>query len=320
MYPLETCKVNPYIVFMSKKPKLPTIREFLERFPDDDSCLEHLMRTRYGDRHTCSKCGKDAKYYRVKARRAYECEHCGNQVYPTAGTPFENTRTPLRDWFHVMFMFCTSRNGVSAKEVQRTIGVTYKTAWRMCNLIRQYMGYVDGDTPLGGPDGGIVEADKAFMGGRDKLGQSDKTVVLGMIERGGDVVTRVIRDRRESSVLPHMWQWIKQGSRVATDEARAFGNLKEYGYSHGTVNHSKREYVSGQVHTNTIEAFWGNVKRAVQGTYISVSPKWLQTYLWEFEYRQNMRKYPHLMFELLLQAFPRPVAKPLPEEAGQTVA
>ena len=153
---------------MSKTPKLPTVREFLERFPDDDSCLDHLMDTRYGKRHECGKCGKLANHHRVKARRCYECDFCGYQVYPTAGTPFENTRTSLRDWFHVMFMFTTSRNGVSAKEVQRTIGVTYKTAWRMCNLIRQYMGYVDGDNSLGGKGGGIVEADKAFIGGRDK--------------------------------------------------------------------------------------------------------------------------------------------------------
>lgn len=175
---------------MSKNdPKLPTISQFLERFPDDDACLDHLMRTRYGERFTCAKCGKDARYYRVKSRRSYECEHCGKQVYPTAGTPFEKTRTSLRDWFHVMFMFCTSHNGVSAKEVQRIIGVTYKTAWRMCNLIRRYMGYIDGDNTLGDPDGGVVEADRAFYGGRDKRGQDDKGVILGATELGGETVT-----------------------------------------------------------------------------------------------------------------------------------
>ena len=97
----------------------------------------------------------------------FTCEHCGYQVYPTAGTPFESTRTPLRDWFYVMFLFCASRNGVAAKEVERQLGVTYKTAWRMCNLIRKYMGYVDGDYPIGGP-GKTVEADETFFGGKDK--------------------------------------------------------------------------------------------------------------------------------------------------------
>src|SRR5690606_24582807 len=187
---------------MSKTPKLPTLKQFLERFPSDDSCLEHLMATRYGKRHVCAKCGREANFHRVQKRRCYECDFCGYQVYPTAGTPFESTRTSLRDWFTVMFMFCASRNGVSAKEVQRTIGVTYKTAWRMCNLIRQYMGYVDGDNSLGGTGGGIVEADKAFFGGVDKRGKDDKAVVLGIIERGGEVVTRVIPGKSARYVMP----------------------------------------------------------------------------------------------------------------------
>ncbi|WP_127598716.1 IS1595 family transposase [Nitratireductor alexandrii] len=294
---------------MSKKPKAPTLKDFLAQFPDDDSCLDHLMATRYGKRHECAKCGRLANFHRVRSRRCYECDFCGYQVYPTAGTPFENTRTSLRDWFHVMFMFTTSRNGVSAKEVQRTIGVTYKTAWRMCNLIRQYMGYVDGDNSLGGKGGGIVEADKAFIGGKDKRGHDDKAIVIGITERGGETVTRVIPSRREKDVLPAIAKWVRQGSRIATDEAKAFRNLGEYGYRHGTVNHSEGQYVSGQVHTNTIEAFWANVKRSIEGTYVSVSKKWLQTYLWEFEFRQNLRKHPHLMLDLLLRSFPRPAPK-----------
>lgn len=127
-----------------------------------------------------------------------------------------------------------------------------------------------------------------------------------MTERGGDTITRIIPNRQERSLLPHLAQWVKHGSRVATDEAKAFMNLSEYGYRHGTVNHRDGQYVNGEVHTNNIEAFWGHVKRSIKGTYVNVSPKWLQTYLWEFEFRQNLRKNPHLMLELLLQAFPRP--------------
>src|SRR5208283_565754 len=134
-----------------KHPKLTTLKQFQARFPNDDVCLDHVMRVRYGQRLVCSNCQAQGRFYRVKARRCFECEHCGYQVYPTAGTPFENTRTPLTDWFFVMFLFTASRNGVAAKEVQRQIGVTYKTAWRMCNLIRKYMAYVDGDFPVGGP-------------------------------------------------------------------------------------------------------------------------------------------------------------------------
>ncbi|RWC27773.1 IS1595 family transposase [Mesorhizobium sp.] len=289
--------------------KLPSLRQFQDRFVSEDACLDHLMVTRYGLRHSCAKCGRVAKFHRVKSRRCYECDFCGAQVYPTAGTPFEATRTSLRDWFTVMFMFTTSRNGVSAKEVQRTIGVTYKTAWRMCNLIRQYMGYVDGDNTLGGKDGGIVEADEMFFGGVDKRGEDDKAIIFGAIERGGDVVTQVIPSRKARHIMPAILKWVKPGSRVATDELPSYGELMENGYMHGTVNHSAGEYVSGQVHTNNIEAFWSHFRRSMNGTYVSVSKKWLQTYLWEFEYRQNLRQEPHLMIDLLLKSFPRPVGK-----------
>ena len=146
--------------------KGPNIQALTSGSLTDDSCLEHLMRVRFGERLTCFKCQKQATYYRVKERRSFVCEHCGYQVYPTAGTPFESTRTPLRDWFLRHVPFCASRNGVAAKEVQRQLGVTYKTAWRMCNLIRKYMGYVDGDFPLGGP-GKTVEIDETFIGGKD---------------------------------------------------------------------------------------------------------------------------------------------------------
>jgi transposase-like protein len=291
---------------MAKAKKGPNIRNFQKRFPDEDTCLKHLMRVRFGERLTCFKCQKQATYYRVKSRRSFECEHCGYQVYPTAGTPFESTRTPLRDWFYVMFLFCASRNGVAAKEVQRQLGVTYKTAWRMCNLIRKYMGYVDGDFPIGGP-GKTVEADKTFVGGRDPADRpDDKAVVLGMVERGGDVVTRHVQDRTARSVVPHIARFVKPGTRVHTDEAKAFALLTErFGYEHETVDHSAEEWVRGDVHTNTIDAFWANVKRGIKGTYVWVSKKHLQTYLREFEYRHNLRHQPGLMFDLLLLVFPK---------------
>jgi len=284
----------------------PTIREFQKRFPDEDTCLNHLMRTRFGERLTCFKCQKQATYYRVKSRRSFECEHCGYQVYPTAGTPFEKTRTSLRDWFYVMFLFCTTRNGVAAKEVQRQLGVTYKTAWRMCNLIRKYMGYVDGDFQIGG-HGKTVEVDKTFIGGKDPGDQiDDKSVVLGIVERGGDVVTRHILDRTARSVVPHIVRFVKPGTKINTDEAAAFRSLIErHGFDHETVDHSAKEYVRGDVHTNTIEAFWASVKRGINGTYVWVSKKHLQTYLREFEYRHNLRRTPYLMFDLLLAAFPK---------------
>ncbi|MHA7872529.1 MAG: IS1595 family transposase [Hyphococcus sp.] len=301
--------------------KTPTYKQFLAEFPDDDACLEHLMRTRYGARHECQGCGKSAHYYRIKKRCQYACEYCGYQVAPKAGTPFEKSRTSLHSWFFAMFLFCASRNGVSAKEIERQLGVTYKTAWRMARLIREYMGEVDGDGPLGGPGRKPVEADKAFVGGKDEQGKDDKSVVLGMVERDGEIVTRVIPDRREFTVVDEMVKVINPGAKVATDEARAFSNLRDYGFTHGSVNHARKEYVRGDIHTNTIEGFWNQFKGAYRGTYVWVSPKYLQTYLHEFEYRWNLRKQQHLMLPILLQAFSRPVRRqPSLSKDGQSVA
>lgn len=290
------------------KPKPQTRKQFDARFPDDDACLEHLKIVRYGHTLHCEsvKCaGREAKYYRAKGRRAYACEFCGHQIYPTAGTPFHASRTSLKDWFFVMHLFCASRNGVAAKEVQRQIGVTYKTAWRMCHLIRLYMGFVDGDYPMGGGGSFGVEMDETFIGGRDKQGEDDKKIVVGIIERGGDLITRQLPTKEGWLIHMLMDQWIKPGARVFTDSARHYTHGPEK-FNIETVDHSKKEWTRGDAHTNNIEAFWNILKRGINGTYIAVSSRHLQKYLWEFEYRYNQRHAPHLMMETLLQAFPKP--------------
>jgi transposase-like protein len=223
-----------------------------------------------------------------------------------AGTPFERSRTPLQKWYYAMFLYTTTRNGVSAKEIQRQLGVTYKCAWRIAHQIRQYMGWVDGDAPLGGPGRPPVEADKAFIGGRDKRGQDDKAVVLGVVERGGEAVTRVIKDRRSVTVEIALTDMVNPGASIATDEAKAFRNLREYGYRHGAVNHSIGEYVRDGIYTNNIEAFWLWFKKTISGTHVWVSEKHLPKYLAEHEFRFNLRKHGHLMFPILLASFPRP--------------
>lgn len=281
--------------------KGPTLRQFQDRFPTEDSCLEHLMRVRFGDRHDCAKCGKSAHFYRVKERRSYACEYCGAQIYPTAGTPFDKTRTPLRDWFFVMFQFCASRNGVAAKEVERQLGVTYKTAWRMCHMIREYMGAIDGDAPLGGP-GKHVEIDEMQLGGF----RAEKTIVMGMKERGGDVTTRIVLDVKRASLMPHIHQTVIPGGAVHTDELRSYSGLHLSGHRHMTVNHKAGEYVGYQgASTNAMEGFWAQLKRGINGTHIHVSAKHLPKYLGEFEFRHNMRATPHLMLDRLLYGFCR---------------
>jgi transposase len=137
-----------------------TIQDFFRQFPDDHACLDHLFRTRYGDEPACPKCGEVGKFRRLRKMPAYTC-NCGHHIHPMAGTPFERSRTSLQKWFYAMFLFTTTRKGVAAKELQRQIGVTYKTAWRIANEIRKYMGWIDGDGTLGGP-GKAVEVDDPF--------------------------------------------------------------------------------------------------------------------------------------------------------------
>ncbi len=293
---------------MSKK--APTIRQFQDRFPTEESCLEHLMRTRFGDRHDCDKCGRNAHFYRVAKRRSYACEYCGGQVYPTAGTPFDRTRTSLRDWFLVMFMFCSTRNGVAAKEVERQIGVTYKTAWRMCHEIRKYMAVVDGDEPLGGPFK-TVEVDETYIGGvaagKGSGYKGNKTAILGMKQRGGEIITRVIPDRRKPTLEGHIIANVKPYTEVHTDDFSSYDDLGEIkGYWHKRVRHSEGQYVApGGVSTNSIEGFWAQLKRGINGTHIHVSAKHLSKYLAEFEFRHNRRDRPASMIAELMTAFQR---------------
>jgi transposase-like protein len=293
------------------KTKAPTLRQFQARFPTEDSCLDHLFQVRYGNAFNCPGCGREAKFSRVKARRSYQCQWCAYQVYPTAGTPFDRTRTPLRDWFFVMFQFCASRNGVAAKEVERQLGVTYKTAWRMCHMIREYMGEIDGDGPIGGFTK-QVEIDETYVGGaveREGRGGNPaegKTIVIGIMERGGSVTTQVVPNRKRATLLPIIKGAVKPHTIIHTDEHTAYLTIRAEGYFHETVNHSAGAYVSAKGSSvNSIEGFWASLKRGINGTHIHVSGKHLPKYLGEFEFRWNMRREPHLMLDRLLFAFSR---------------
>jgi len=289
--------------------KTPTLRQFQAQFPTEESCLDHLMRVRYGERHDCEKCGKSAKFYRVAKRRSYACEWCGHQVYPTAGTPFDRTRTSLRDWFFVMFQFCSTRNGVAAKEVERQIGVTYKTAWRMCHEIRKYMAIVDGNDPLGG-SGEIVEIDETLIGGKAVgMGsgyKANKTCVVGMKERDGDIITRVVSSRTKRAMQAVIVQHVLPGATVSTDEFGGYKDIAQSGYRHLTVNHKAGEYATpcGKG-VNEIEGFWAQLKRSINGTHIHVSRQHLSKYLGEFEFRHNRRHRPSTMLDELLTSFVR---------------
>ena len=287
--------------------KKPTLRQFQDRFPTEDSCLDHLFQVRYAGTN-CPKCDRPVNYSRVRGRRAYQCAWCANQLYPTAGTPFDRTRTSLRDWFYVMFLFTTTRNGVAAKRVEREIGVTYKTAWRMCHEIRKYMAALDSDNPLGGP-GSIVEVDETLVGGKAAPGEhylSNKSLVLGMMEKGGELITRVVHNNTRHELCPVVQANVLPGSTIHTDYLRSYLSLADCGYRHERVNHDSRQYVGPRGETvNRVEGFWSMLKRGINGTHIHVSGKHLPKYLGEFEYRWNMRHVPHLMLDRLLHSFAR---------------
>lgn len=277
-----------------------TIIEFMQVFPDDDACLDHLFKARFGVDYECPRCGESGKWKKLSKMPAYTCQ-CGNHVHPMVGTPFRKSHTPLQKWFYAMYLFTTTRHGVPAMELQRQLSVNYKTAWRMGHEIRKYLAAVDGDTPLDGH----VEIDEMYVGGvrRGKSGRGalGKTAVLGMVERDGQIITRVIPDVSDAAIIPHIVENVEQGSTVSTDEWRTYRKLSKLGYKHGTVNHGMEEWKNGEHHTNTIEAFWSIMKRSIKGTHVHVSRRHLSKYLGEFEFRWNLRHRPEVMFPLLLR-------------------
>ncbi len=283
-----------------------SVREFFERFPTEDACLEHLMELRYGLRHPCDKCLHLSTFHRLADRPAYTCAHCGVNVHPCAGTIFQDTRTPLRMWFYAIYLFVTTRHGVSGKELQRQLGVTYKTAYRIGIQIRKLMEQAD----IGGLLTGHVEMDEAYVGGRRPgkrgRGAAGKTIVMGMKERGGRVAAQVIPNVRKDTLRDVVLQNVEPGSIVSTDELMSYGLLTGDGFTHGAVKHGAKEwsyydYRTGETfHTNSIEGFWKLFKNSVRSTHIHISGEKMPLYLAEFCYRTNHRQFGNGMFDLLL--------------------
>jgi len=286
-----------------------TVREFFKRFPDEDACLEHIMTVRYGHRHTCGACGVvDATFHRLQNRKAYACAHCGNNLYPCAGTIFEKSRTPLQVWFFAILLFITTRHGVSGMELHRQLGVTRKCAYRMGMQIRDLMSSADYKGLLGGLEG-QVELDEAYVGGRRRHGQGGvgKTIVMGLKERDGFIRTEVI-ERADTDTLKGVFhQNIDRFSVVSTDELAAYNLLEREGFIHGRVNHTAGEYARVDEngynhHTNGLENFWKLFKSSIRSTHIQISKTHAQRYLDEFTFRQNHREMQNAMFDLLLAA------------------
>jgi transposase len=273
---------------MKSKQTLFTAKHLRKHFPNDDACLTWIKEHRYPNGIDCIKCGKITKHHKVRSRPVYECDRCGHQVSPLAGTIFHKSTTPLTVWFDAIHEMATTRTGFSAKSLQRKHGMTYKTAWRMFKQIRQLLS--ENDNVLKDE----VEVDETYIGGVKHTGKrgpnlENKTAVIGLAERKGKITAKVITDTSKFTVIPMINKYVFPKAMIYTDEYPAYNAVSKFGYKHETVNHRKDEWVNGKCHTNTIEGFWSLVERGIDGCYHAVSPKYLQSYLNEYQFRYNHR-------------------------------
>ena len=270
----------------------------------------------------CKKCGRITKHHLRPEQKAYSCQYCGTLVTPTNGTIFHKSKIALPNWFWVIFQFAKTKTGIPAKQIQRELGVSYPTALRMCNAVRSCL--KEETKPLTGQ----VEADETYMGnssrylrGKRPRGRGTlKSPVVGVVERGGKVVARVVGDTKRTTVIPFVEQNVArydddgEPTEIFTDEYPVYNVLDEHGYLHDTVCHSAREYVkyrkeiadngryeTTEVHTNTLEGFWSYPKGATKVVHRGVSEKYLPGYLAEYEYRYNHRNDEEPMFFTMMR-------------------
>ncbi len=297
--------------------------EFMREFPDDAACLDWLWRNRFsedGSHAECPKCERVRKFHKVAERPAWDCDSCGHHLHPLAGTIFHKSSTSLQLWFFAIHLMTSTRCGVSAKQLERELGVTYKTAWRMFNLIRNKLMAPDDETL-----NGHVEIDETSVDGKPRIRHSMRTdpearskamklrersraTVFAAVERGGRVKATVLPSHRGPGLHAKVVEWVEPTSIVYTDEWPAYNQLGGHFAAHSRVRHSTGEYVIGDAHTNTIEGFFGHLKPSIRGTYRKVSHRWLQGYLNEFTFRYNERSAEQAMFKTLLLRAAEPEA------------
>ena len=290
--------------------KSDIVREVPLACADERAAVEFIEKRRWGSKPRCACCDSE-NVYQMKDRKTGErnkdhrwrCRDCGKLYSVRKGTVFEDSRIPMRHWCFAFWAACSSKKGVSAKQIQRQTGLSYKSALFMMHRIRFAMS--DGGTP---PKlTGTVEADETYVGGKTRRRVSqerrrqarlrgepikwhDKTPVVAMVQRGGEVRAEVIQSVTAANLREVLIRNVDLSSRLMTDEMPKYKKIGKPFASHERVNHSKKEYARGHVTTNTVEGFFALLKRGMYGTFHAVSKKHLHRYVDEFVFRYNYRK------------------------------
>ena len=271
-----------------------------ERFPDDGKCRRYLELLRWPTGVCCTRCG-DMNVSRIKGRIQWDCLGCGHQFSVMAGTIMQDSHLSLRKWFAAIYLMCESKKGMSANQMKRTLGTTYRTAWHLCHRVREAMG----NDPFDGPTlFGVVEVDETLVGGKAKGAgrgsRKNKTWVAGAIQRGGKVRLERIPNIRRHTLHDFINRTVKdEAEAIYTDELKSYLGIADHDTRHETVNHSKEEWVVGDVHTNGIEGVWSLFKRSIVGSFHKISAKHLDRYLEELEWRFNNRDNPKIFHDAL---------------------
>jgi transposase len=249
-----------------------SIKQFNQRFPDA-ACLEEIKQLRFGNSLSCPKCIKENKFYRVKGRSAYGYSFCGHHIYTLKDSIFDHSSTELKLWFYAIYLMAQTRAVISAKQLERELGVTYKTSWRMFNHIRQLM--VSGNKMLTGQ----VEVDEAYfhpnLQKRTTAKSHNSQVVFGIVERKGRAVVKHVKSSGVRILSKEISSGIAYDATIYSDTHRSYNYLTKVGYVHFTINHSQQEYVNGDRHTQNVENLRSNIKRGITGVYRHVDPKYL---------------------------------------------
>jgi transposase-like protein len=274
--------------------------KLVERFRSEDDCRDYLEELRWPDGIKCPRCGGKV-ISRIQKRHQFDCDSCRYQFSVTAGTIFHDTHLPLWNWFAAVYLIVESKKGISANQLRRTLGTTYRTAWHLCHRIRAAMNEVDAQLLKG-----IVEADETFVGGKvEGMGRGykdNKTVVVGAVQRGGAIRLQVVRGRDRETLQGFIRENVAgQTQAIYTDELPSYLGIADANTEHETVKHGDKEYVRGDVHVNSVENIWSLLKRSIIGSYHQVSAKHLDAYLDELEFRFNNRENPYMFRDAMLK-------------------